>query len=954
MKKNWPGKLILILLCSVSSSWASSATWRDSFFTDDTPYYHKLHSKGFTQRFRINASECNQVSSAEIMFKNNPSSDNVSFRIMRDSELRKWPKLYGIEESQFCWWQAKVNNISLATPKKNLFAIKFTERAERNKNYYYSGIRDSLLPQKRIHSSPIITWITPGTLGANVVSGGGVYFKVWEPTVERVDLFIKDYNGHNPFPMIAIDNNIEEGTVHHLYLPQVKKGHLYHYKFVKNGAYESLEVANFHIKSEVKIDPMAYELEYERKGGKFNGYIEPWGKVAQNHEYNWKFDAPVSNLERRNKDNWVIYQLWPLTFNPPKNGRKYTQGTFKTVIDKIDYISDLGVTAVELLPIHEARFYASWGYALDSLRLIEKTLGTPKDVKLMVDELHKRKIRVILDVVINHVNNQLLREPLTQTVHNSKYYEGNTLWGPRPRYQNIYVRKWMADSLIALIRDYHIDGLRFDMVETIYEDNPAGYTFLQELNKLITLVHPGFNITAEQLPDNVWATYPLKENGLGFTAQWNDKFKNFFELEFDDYRSYSSSKINLGVLKAAMIGYSDHIGANGEYHFGSPKRTVNYLGSHDFVGNKDPLIRIVSDYESYEYEEESFFVRIRPLTDPDRPFEKFRLIHNQFTHSLTRLAYGILFTKPGQVLFYQGEELAQDLNIENEWSFLASENNNTTPTKDINIDRYVGAHKMPWEYLNPTADGPLNFLEDHERKLFSGHLKFFKDLIKFRKTYHGINDGNATNVQTHYNDRVITYQITAGKHEFYVVANMGPAVADGQIFFPGPSNTWWEEVVNSTSKVYGGNTFHYQNIISNMGGRVNNIRLGQNSFSIFERKGKAKISMPLFLRGNFNNWGARTQDLLKVASDHGNIYVTELLIEKEGTYQFKLGSENWDIELGDSGEKDFFSSMILKDDQSGSLSYIPNKKNFEVHLFPGEYRFLFNIESFKYNFFVIE
>ena len=124
-----------------------------------------------------------------------------------------------------------------------------------------------------------------------------------------------------------------------------------------------------------------------------------------------------------------------------------------------------------------------------------------------------------------------------------------------------------------------------------------------------------------------------------------------------------------------MEGFSDHPMSPGVwYPFGHPQRTVNYLGSHDFIGNKDPLIRIVSKYRSEEREDSNVFSRVNPLEEPGDLRIPFRTIHNDFSHALTRLGYGILFTKPGASLFYQGEELAQDLNIQNEWDYVAALN----------------------------------------------------------------------------------------------------------------------------------------------------------------------------------------------------------------------------------------------------------------------------------------
>ena len=102
----------------------------------------------------------------------------------------------------------------------------------------------------------------------------------------------------------------------------------------------------------------------------------------------------------------------PLTFNPKMVDGKYQPGTFKDILEKTDYITSLGVNTVEFLPINESRFYSTWGYALDSLFLVASEYGSKEQLKHLVDELHGKKLKVIFDVVINHINNYLLREPL--------------------------------------------------------------------------------------------------------------------------------------------------------------------------------------------------------------------------------------------------------------------------------------------------------------------------------------------------------------------------------------------------------------------------------------------------------------------------------------------------------------------------------------------------------------
>ncbi|MCR9205269.1 MAG: alpha-amylase family glycosyl hydrolase, partial [Halobacteriovoraceae bacterium] len=537
--------------------------------------------------------------------------------------------------------------------------------------------------------------------------------------------------------------------------------------------------------SSIKVDPMAKRVTYDQKGGSINGYKNPRAIVTAPSTYVWKNDQNIQTLFKSDIQSWLIYQLWPLTFNPQKKNGKYQGGTFKDIEEKISYLKGLGITAVEFLPIHESRFHASWGYALDSLALIENNYGTPNELRNLIDKFHQNDLKIVFDVVINHVNNSLIRDPLSKNRFNTKFYRGNTPWGPKPDFKNPMVRKWIADSLVNLVRDYHVDGLRFDMIETVYIGSKTGYQFVQELNALLKMSQPKIYLSAEQLPDNAWATFPLSQNGLGFDSQWNDKFKNFFELKFDHYTEFQRG-MDYSPIIGSLLGYSNHDSGNGEYHFGGASRTLNYLGSHDFVGNKNPLMRIISSFESYESSGENYFFRVRPLEIPDAQErnDKFRLIHTEFNHNTSLTSYGLLFTKPGASMFFQGEEMASDLNIENEWSYINAKENNSVPTIDVDIHRYVGSHRVPWEYLTPMNSPELSFLNTEEKESFKRYHQFFKVMVQFRKDHPEVDLNDAQDVRECLQG-VLCYRLERGPKELFVVINYGFPIKSSWLKFPG-------------------------------------------------------------------------------------------------------------------------------------------------------------------------
>ena len=930
--------LILIFILPLSAFARTSLKiplrddWTQTFYTEDNSQYLTLYPDGFKQLIRVGSDSCKQLTNIsvvllkETLIKN--SKAQSTFKPLLESSA---PKIYGLNRSDYCWYEVELRGLASINGLK--YVLKFEDNVSSGPTFY-KGITSSLLPYNRLtQNSQIDSWIDLGAFGATPVVGGGVYFKIWEPLSNEVHLFINDR------PAIKLNSDFElndERRFHYAYVPDAKLRDKYHFQFLKNGQYENLEVANFNTFSPIKIDPMARELTYDAKGGRYNGYINPRAIISQDNQYTWNHDSKISTLEALDYNNWIIYQLWPLTFNPKEIDGAYVQGKFLDIIPKIPYLSDLGINAVELLPVHENRFNASWGYALDSLIILENTLGTKSDMKKLVDELHAKKIKVIFDVVINHVNNNLLREPISEKSNISKFYGGDTPWGPKPRFESVWVRKWITDSLIHLIHEYHLDGFRFDMTDSIFNGTKGGYRFLQELNYLIKVNSPTFYNSAEQLPDDVWVTYPFQENGLGFDSQWNDRFKNFFELEFDQYAEKNRS-IDLFFLGEAFKGNSDHQMSPGVwYSFGDPQRTVNYLGSHDFVGNKNPLIRIVSKYEAEEQEDANIFSRVNPLEESGDLKIPFRKIHNQFTHALTRLAYGLLFTKPGAVLFYQGEELASDLNIQNEWDYVAATKGNRFPSKNININKYVRSHRMPWYYyeLSQGKKSPiLNFVSPEEENLFKGHHLFFKEMINFKKTRPELNLKEAQNVKIDNYLKIVTFELQTKDEHFFIVGNFNVDNGGAWINFPGNSQKWWSEVMNSSLPNYGGDSETYQNIIPNIGGRRNLLRLKGPSFIMFREETTPEVGETLYFRSNIFAWKANQNLALKPMSTGSEWLVTNLSLTKNETLEYKLGTKNWEIDIG-LGEK------------AQTMSYIPNSPNAKVSLPAGEYLFKFNIKTF--------
>lgn len=280
-------------------------------------------------------------------------------------------------------------------------------------------------------------------------------------------------------------------------------------------------------------------------------------------EYEWKYD----NCLLPPDEELVIYEIHVGDFTggeTPDNPR----GTFKNVKEKIEYLKQLGVNAIELMPIKEYPGNHSWGYNPRYYFAIETSYGSTSDLKEMIDELHKNGIRVILDVVCNHSDSS---SPLTQIDHDYWYHHNpkdiTMSWGPEwnynfydPKYNIWPARKFIGDSIRYFVEEFHIDGTRFDAARQI-----QNFDFLHWVvkeGKKAAGPKP-FYCVAEFLPDE-----PCITNIDGpMDGCWHDSF--YWALR--DILLYEN--IDFGRIKSVIDCR--------QQGFLGVTNVVNYIGNHD-------------------------------------------------------------------------------------------------------------------------------------------------------------------------------------------------------------------------------------------------------------------------------------------------------------------------------------------------------------------------------------
>ena len=494
-------------------------------------------------------------------------------------------------------------------------------------------------------------------LGATLADGLA-HFSVWAPHAKAVALTgnFNDWNNDKALPLEAIgEGNWAVST------DQLSAGDEYQFLITGPNGDEFL-----------RADPRARRMT--NSAG--NSVIYP-------DDFDWGDD----DFQMPGWNELVIYELHVGTFNVKEEGKP---GTFASAVEKLDYLVDLGVNCIEVMPICEFAGDYSWGYNPAHPFAVEEAYGGPDAFKTFVREAHARGIAVVLDVVYNHFGpSDLALWQFDGWSENDKggiyFYNdwrSDTPWGAtRPDYGRNEVRAYIHDNALMWLDEFRCDGLRMDMIPYMRhvggDEDPGGeitegYTLLKWINDSINERFPGKITIAEDLHGNNFVTDDTGNGGLGFGSQWDADFvhpvrKALLEQE-DAHRS-------VGDLSSALLRrYTD-----------DPFHRVIYTESHDEVANGQARVAqeiAVDDVDNY--------------------------------YSVKRAVLGIAMTltAPGIPMIFQGQALLED-----KWF---SDND---PLDWSRLDEFSGIHNMHRDLirLRRNLEGRSRGLQGQHTQLLTCH-----------------------------------------------------------------------------------------------------------------------------------------------------------------------------------------------------------------------------------------
>jgi glycogen operon protein len=425
-----------------------------------------------------------------------------------------------------------------------------------------------------------------------ILHDGGVRFVVFSRSATAMRLLLyRRVSDREPYRVVSFDRDTDRwGDIWSVFVPGLKVGQLYH--FQADGPFAPHEGHRFDGRARL-IDPYAKALA----GGFLpsdDGVVRPPKCVVVDDHFDWKGDRHL----RRPLSETVIYEMHVRGFTRSNSSDAKHPGTYLGVIEKIPYLKSLGVTAVELMPVHEFPTNASngakyerpnyWGY--DSMAFFAPHRGYAhgrrpgaqvKEFKQMVQALHAAGIEVILDVVFNHTaeGNQMgptfgfkgLENRVYYMLEENGYYRnysgcGNTVNGNHP-----VVREMIFHCLRHWVHNYHIDGFRFDLASILSRDQNG---HLLPNPPVVDLIAEDPMLADTKIIAEAWdaaGAYQVGSFADRRWAEWNGRYRD------DVRRFWRGDHDMLGPLATRIAGSSDLYEHSGR----RPYHSINFITSHD-------------------------------------------------------------------------------------------------------------------------------------------------------------------------------------------------------------------------------------------------------------------------------------------------------------------------------------------------------------------------------------
>jgi maltooligosyltrehalose trehalohydrolase len=447
----------------------------------------------------------------------------------------------------------------------------------------------------------------------------------------------------------------------------------------------------------------------------------------------------------------LIYELHVGTFTP--------ESTLKAAESRLDYLKDLGVTHVELMPIANFPGKRGWGYDGVDLYAIFNAYGEPDDLKHFVNACHEKGLAVLLDVVYNHLG------PVGNYLEKfGPYFNPNhsTPWGSAVNFEeagSTEVRRYLIDNALMWLRDYHFDGLRLDAVHA-FNDRTAIHFLEQlegEVKRLEARLVKHFVLIAESDLNDPRIVKAEEAGGYGLDAQWSDDFHHaLFSVISGEREGYYADFGSLAALAKSLKCVFVYDGNYSEYRGRNHGRQVVGLSGHRFVG-------FVQNHD-----------QIGNRAQGER-------VSHEASTGRAKIAAALVLTSPFVPMLFQGEEFGAST------PFLYF-----TDYEDPELGRLISEGRKkefeafgwkPDQIPDPQAEETFtrSILQWSEltQEPHASLLQWHKDLIHLRRTRPEVSDGDLNAVQVRFDEEARWLVLQRGP--LHIACNLGQAIVEVEI-----------------------------------------------------------------------------------------------------------------------------------------------------------------------------
>jgi maltooligosyltrehalose trehalohydrolase len=504
-------------------------------------------------------------------------------------------------------------------------------------------------------------------------------------------------------------------------------------------------------------------------------------------------------------EEYVVYELHVGAFT--------REGTFDSVIPQLDGLRDLGVTAIELMPVAQFPGGRNWGYDGVHLFAVQDSYGGPGGLKRLVNACHHSGLAVVLDVVYNHLGPEGNYLGDFGPYFTDRYH---TPWGPAVNFDgpgSDGVRRFYIENALHWITEFHIDALRLDALHAVFD-----YSAQPFLEELAAAVHEQADrlgqrayLMAESDRNDPRLVRPRDLGGYGLDAHWNDDFHHALHTlltgeRFGYYQDFGRLEDMAKALREGFV-YSGRYSPYRQRRHGASSRDVPahrfvvFAQNHDQVGNRlggDRLSQLVS-------------------------FEGLKL------------AAGAVLLSPFIPLLFMGEEYGETA----PFLYFIS-HSDPTLVEAVRRGRREEFAAFAWQGEPPDPASEKTFLrsklnhglrgEGHHRVLF----EFHKELLRLRKELPALArlSKEQLEVAGYEKENVLFLRRWDGESQVFAVFNFGDAPAS--VAVPVPPGRWCKQL-NSTDERWQGSGSSVPDLLESAGQIM--LAINPRAFALFAKEG---------------------------------------------------------------------------------------------------------------------